>query len=168
MGLQNGIGTTFSGGFMRTTHMTGAFTDLGLNIGRLVGRRAKNALVTRKCVLNSEEGRKFERKELQRAQLLLVLIIGFIGGSVIGANVVRNSIDQKSALLLPAVADIALGLAYFTYRVVYLKQPLLGEAREETNKARAESYAQTRLYSPVKRPRPTDNKKLETMDDLSI
>lgn len=38
MGLQNGLSSAMSHGKMRTTHMTGHVTDLGLELGRLVYR----------------------------------------------------------------------------------------------------------------------------------
>lgn len=34
MGLQNAVGSKTSGGSTRTTHMTGNFTDLGMELGR--------------------------------------------------------------------------------------------------------------------------------------
>ncbi|RGE45401.1 DUF1275 domain-containing protein [Comamonas testosteroni] len=36
MGLQNAVGSKTSGGSTRTTHMTGNFTDLGMELGKLV------------------------------------------------------------------------------------------------------------------------------------
>lgn len=36
MGLQNAMATTFSGAVLRTTHLTGMFTDLGIGIGHAV------------------------------------------------------------------------------------------------------------------------------------
>lgn len=35
MGLQNAVGSKTSGGSIRTTHMTGNFTDLGMELGKL-------------------------------------------------------------------------------------------------------------------------------------
>ncbi|MBD7962307.1 MULTISPECIES: YoaK family protein [Comamonas] len=36
MGLQNAVGSKTSGGSTRTTHMTGNFTDLGMEIGKMI------------------------------------------------------------------------------------------------------------------------------------
>ena len=36
MGLQNAVGSKTSGGSTRTTHMTGNFTDLGMELGKLL------------------------------------------------------------------------------------------------------------------------------------
>jgi hypothetical protein len=36
MGLQNAVGSKTSGGSMRTTHMTGNITDLGMELGKLL------------------------------------------------------------------------------------------------------------------------------------
>lgn len=46
MGLQNAVGSKTSGGSVRTTHMTGNITDLGMELGKLLlwQRRASAAL----------------------------------------------------------------------------------------------------------------------------
>jgi uncharacterized membrane protein YoaK (UPF0700 family) len=38
-GLQNALATQFSGAVIRTTHVTGAFTDLGIFLGKLASRK---------------------------------------------------------------------------------------------------------------------------------
>jgi uncharacterized membrane protein YoaK (UPF0700 family) len=50
-GLQNGIGSIYSGGLVRTTHLTGLITDLGLALGHALRRVAVDARRVRLCLL---------------------------------------------------------------------------------------------------------------------
>ena len=43
MGLQNAVGSKTSGGSIRTTHMTGNITDLGMELGKLLYWNGQNA-----------------------------------------------------------------------------------------------------------------------------
>ncbi len=63
-GMQNGMTTIYSGAVIRTTHMTGAVTDLGTEIGRFL------------------KGASYEAWKIKT---LLCLIISFMGGSTLGA-----------------------------------------------------------------------------------
>ena len=95
-GLQNALATTYSGAIVRTTHMTGIFTDLGI----MLGARWR--------------GEPFDRR---KAQLFLLIISGFIGGGALGAWLFREY--HFMALLLPI--GVCLGLA-FLYRVYLVEQ----------------------------------------------
>jgi uncharacterized membrane protein YoaK (UPF0700 family) len=64
-GLQNALATTYSGAIVRTTHMTGIFTDLGIMLGERLRQK------------------HFDKR---KAVLFLLLITGFISGGVIGAR----------------------------------------------------------------------------------
>ncbi len=50
-GLQNGMLTTFSGATVRTTHVSGMFTDLGIALGHFVVRRPVETLRARLALL---------------------------------------------------------------------------------------------------------------------
>jgi uncharacterized membrane protein YoaK (UPF0700 family) len=63
-GLQNAMTSTFSGSIVRTTHVTGIFTDLGVALGLWV---------------------RGESIGPRRVVLYLILISGFVLGAVIGA-----------------------------------------------------------------------------------
>lgn len=63
MGLQNAMASTYSGAIVRTTHVTGIATDLGILFGQLL---------------------RGERPEPGRAKLLALLLIAFLGGTVLG------------------------------------------------------------------------------------
>jgi len=68
MGLQNALVTTVSKSVVRTTHLTGLFTDLGIELSQLLFYKGTG-----------------ERKKLRKAILLKVAIIGcFFSGGLIG------------------------------------------------------------------------------------
>ena len=46
MGMQNAMATTYSGAVVRTTHMTGIATDIGLVLGRIAGRQMRGTSYT--------------------------------------------------------------------------------------------------------------------------
>ena len=92
-GLQNGMVSTYSGAVIRTTHVSGLFTDLGLMVG---GRLRGHAVNARKAVL------------------YLILIAGFILGGVVGALAFQRW--RFDALAVPALAAGALAGVYWIHR----------------------------------------------------
>jgi uncharacterized membrane protein YoaK (UPF0700 family) len=72
MGLQNAIITKLSNSVIRTTHLTGMFTDIGIALGRLVSFRSMQ--------IDSPI-----QPELRRLRLLTSLIVLFFVGGVTGA-----------------------------------------------------------------------------------
>ncbi|WP_105901993.1 YoaK family protein [Vibrio gangliei] len=92
-GLQNALVTTYSGAVIRTTHLTGIFTDLGLMIG---GRLKGQPVNHRKCVM------------------FVVIISGFVCGGIIGA--MSFSHFNVISMSLPASMCFLLGLGYRIYR----------------------------------------------------
>lgn len=91
-GLQNALVTTYSGAIIRTTHLTGIFTDLGL----MIGSRLK--------------GKVFDKR---RALLYLLIILGFILGGTIGAFFYQHY--QFKALIIPIMMAFLLALSYRLY-----------------------------------------------------
>lgn len=91
-GLQNALVTTYSGAVVRTTHLTGIFTDLGLMIGAA-------------C-----RGKPLDRR---KALLFIVIIGGFVTGGVIGGALFSELAFMT--LLVPAVMCAALALLYRFY-----------------------------------------------------
>jgi uncharacterized membrane protein YoaK (UPF0700 family) len=78
-GLQNAMATSYSGAVIRTTHMTGIVTDLGIAVGLLARR---------------------ERVDWRRVGLYATLLAGFFAGGVLGAlGFARFGYDT---LLIPA------------------------------------------------------------------
>lgn len=92
-GLQNGMVSTYSGAAIRTTHVSGLFTDLGTMLG---ARLRGHAMDRRKAVL------------------YLLLIVGFILGGCVGALGFQQM--QFAALAIPAAGAAALALLYWIYR----------------------------------------------------
>lgn len=64
-GSQNALFTSFSGAVVRTTHLTGLFTDFGINLSKLISRL-------------------IDDKEYKALKLQLSLITAFMLGSLIG------------------------------------------------------------------------------------
>lgn len=91
-GLQNAMATTYSGAVIRTTHLSGMVTDLGLLLGQLL------------------RGIVIERRRLA---VCLTVISGFLIGSLIGA--LLFSWLQFRTLLVPAALTGATALAYGAY-----------------------------------------------------
>lgn len=88
-GLQNALVTTYSGAIVRTTHLTGIFTDLGI----MIGGRARG-----------------ETLDKRKAMLLLIIIVGFIVGGVFGAYIFAQI--HFYALIVPAVVCFILAVSY--------------------------------------------------------
>jgi uncharacterized membrane protein YoaK (UPF0700 family) len=92
-GLQNGMAATFSGAIVRTTHMTGIFTDMGVQIGHAI------------------RGLGFDHR---RFGLFSVIIGGFIGGAIVGAWVFPTL--GYRTLLIPIAMTASASMGYALYR----------------------------------------------------
>lgn len=91
-GLQNALATTYSGAIIRTTHVTGIFTDLGIMLGSKL------------------RGKNFDKR---KALLFLLIIMGFISGGALGACFFI--ILKFQALFIPAGICLILALSYSIY-----------------------------------------------------
>ena len=91
-GLQNALATTYSGAVVRTTHITGIFTDLGI----MLGARIKGDL--------------FDNR---KALLFLLIIAGFISGGGLGAYFFN--LLKFNALFIPSGICLLLALSYALY-----------------------------------------------------
>ena len=92
-GLQNAMATTYSGAVVRTTHLSGMFTDIGIAIGHALRRMP---LQTR------------------RLRLSMLIIAGFLCGAATGSLLFQAW--SYRALLVPAGLTGAAGLTYTLYR----------------------------------------------------
>jgi len=92
-GLQNAMVSTFSGASLRTTHLSGVFTDLGVFVGHWIRRLPV---------------------DFRRLRLWLLLIFSFGAGGTAGA-LLFSHLSYKT-LLLPAALTGLVGLAYGIYR----------------------------------------------------
>ena len=93
IGLQNAMATTYSGAIIRTSHVSGMFTDLGISLGHAL------------------RGLPVDQRRLW---LCLVIITAFLAGGVVGALLYGQW--QYRALYLPAVLTGTTGLIYAVYR----------------------------------------------------
>ena len=92
-GLQNGLVSLYSGAIVRTTHLTGVYTDLGTSIGHLLRGRPVDTL---------------------RIRLYLILISAFVLGGIVGGKLYLHG--GPTTLLLPAMITGAAALSYYIYR----------------------------------------------------
>ena len=92
-GLQNALATTYSGAVVRTTHVTGIFTDLGIMLGAVV------------------RGDPFDKR---RALLFSLIVLGFILGGTLGAFSFASL--AFLSLLIPAGVCLSLALFYALYK----------------------------------------------------
>ena len=99
-GLQNAMVTAYSGALVRTTHLSGMFTDLGIGLGHLLRGMP---LPVRRLTLSG------------------LIISGFLGGGMLGAWAFRAWHYQ--ALLVPAALTGLTGVGYVVYRYWAMRRP---------------------------------------------
>lgn len=92
-GIQNAMVSTFSGAVVRTTHLSGMFTDLGISLGH-----ALRGLPV----------------HMKRIWLCVLVISGFLVGGVFGALAFRWF--GYNALLFPAGMTAAAAIGYGAFR----------------------------------------------------
>ncbi|MCU0702287.1 MAG: DUF1275 domain-containing protein, partial [Myxococcaceae bacterium] len=92
-GLQNALATSYSGAIIRTTHMTGIVTDLGITVGHWL---------------------RGQPVEWFRVRLHLVLLAGFFAGGALGTT--AHGVLGSETLLLPAGAVGLAGTVYMLRR----------------------------------------------------
>lgn len=92
-GLQNAMVTTYSGAVVRTTHLSGMFTDLGIGLGHAL---------------------RGMPLPVRRLMLSALIISGFLAGGIAGAWLFRAL--HYRALLIPAALTGLTGVGYVLYR----------------------------------------------------
>jgi uncharacterized membrane protein YoaK (UPF0700 family) len=92
-GLQNAMVSTYSGATVRTTHLSGIFTDLGIYLGHRLRGLEVDAL---------------------RIHICLLVASHFIVGATLGA--LGFMVWQERVLLAPATLTGVVGLGYAIYR----------------------------------------------------
>ncbi len=118
MGLQNAVITKLSNAVIRTTHLTGIITDLGIELGKLfywnryISEKEPEVLADRDRIL-----------------VLTILTLSFFGGGVIGAlgfKFIGYALTIPLALLLvllaavPAIDDLRVYLQRFQEKKPHL------------------------------------------------
>lgn len=79
MGMQNAVVTRFSGAVVRTTHITGVITDLGMEIWALLRGAARRAVTSSSLNPSSSDDM---RAALLHLGLLTAFVLGAIGGGL--------------------------------------------------------------------------------------
>jgi uncharacterized membrane protein YoaK (UPF0700 family) len=98
-GLQNAMVSTYSGAALRTTHVSGIFTDLGIYLGQ----RLRGVDV-----------------DMLRIHICVLVASNFIVGSMLGA--LGYAYMQERVLLVPAALTGVVGLGYAIYRHFFLQR----------------------------------------------
>ena len=97
MGLQNALVSMISGSVVRTTHLTGTFTDLGIELAQLINRSKLDKRIVK-----------------SKIKLRLVIILFFMTGAVVGAYLF-NRFGFKS--FFAPVAILCYALLYDIFRI---------------------------------------------------
>ena len=97
MGLQNSLVTRISGAIVRTTHLTGLFTDLGIELSQLFFYKTK------------EQNEKLTSTIRLRLRIILFFFIGGVLGGIF------YSYWSLYVLLIPATV-LLFGLYYDTIK----------------------------------------------------
>jgi uncharacterized membrane protein YoaK (UPF0700 family) len=93
-GLQNAMATTYSGSVVRSTHLSGMFTDLGIYLGH---------------------GLRGTQVDSRRLRLSLIIISAFFCGGIAGAALFHTW--AYHTLFVPAAITGVAGLSYGAYRL---------------------------------------------------
>src|SRR5262249_12097606 len=115
MGMQNSMVTQISGARVRTTHLTGVVTDLGIEVARW--SRWHRARVAREWGIPLLGGDRAPSTPPELSSLILHLIIlaAFLSGGVMGALSAQAHLSR--AMAAPAFATLAAAVyAYATGR----------------------------------------------------
>lgn len=110
MGLQNSLVTTISNAVVRTTHLTGLFTDLGIDLSQLLFFKAKE-----------------QKKKLLSSIKLRFTIIGFffIGGIVGG--ILYSKIDMYALTIAALTLMLGLIYDYTRFKIILVARRLKGD-----------------------------------------
>ncbi len=110
MGLQNALVTSISNAAVRTTHLTGLFTDLGIEFSQLFFYRKEEQ----------------QQKLKASIKLRLVIISCFFLGCVLG-GFVYGAIDTLTLLIGAACLIIGLIYSWIKVRLLRISRVLIGQ-----------------------------------------
>ena len=107
MGLQNSLVTTISSSSVRTTHLTGLFTDLGIELSQLFFYKEK----------------EHKHKLISSIKLRLTIISFFFIGGIVG-GILYSKVELHA--LIFAVIALTTGLVYdnIKFRIILLRRKL--------------------------------------------
>ncbi|MBX9779779.1 MAG: DUF1275 domain-containing protein [Chitinophagaceae bacterium] len=105
MGLQNSLVTTISSASVRTTHLTGLFTDLGIELSQLFFYKSKEQ----------------KQRLLSSIKLRLTIINFFFFGGIMG-GVLYSQVALRSLLFAASVLVVGLIYDYLKFKLILLKR----------------------------------------------
>jgi uncharacterized membrane protein YoaK (UPF0700 family) len=109
MGLQNSFVTKISNAIVRTTHLTGLFTDLGIDISLLFFKK-----------ISAEK-----EKLIANIKLRLYIIASFFAGGLFG-GFLYSEVNLKLSTLIFAAIILLISLVYddFRYKIIKTKRKI--------------------------------------------
>lgn len=116
MGVQNSLVTRLSGAVVRTTHLTGALTDLGIEAARWI-RFAWGDLRPLRARRAEDPRPPPDRPHSAKVLLLACIVLSFTAGGLGGATLALHF--RMEALLLPAAALVVGALYAFAGRTAF-------------------------------------------------
>ena len=143
-GLQNGMCTTFSGAVIRTTHVTGILTDIGLIIGQAIFHERT-------------------RKHLWKLKILVPLYTSFCCGGIIGWF--GFELMQNKAFIPPCTILGCLGLAHISYCKIFLNLKLR-KIKDKNEKIYDSTRLSTLITEPVIQPTIPFEKQSSDTDEI--
>lgn len=111
LGMQNSLVTRLSGAVIRTTHLTGVVTDLGIEAARWY-RWHRGKLSVMPALLRGREPPV--RPSGVRSLLLGVIVLAFVTGAILGGWLTQHT--SRWAMALPAVAVLLASAFAFSQR----------------------------------------------------
>jgi uncharacterized membrane protein YoaK (UPF0700 family) len=107
MGMQNSLVTRLSGAVVRTTHLTGVVTDLGIEAARWF-RYARHHVGARSRLKLTVSAKPAERPHGPKTALLVTIFVAFLVGSFAGALAVLRL--AHLSLAIPAAGLVVVGV----------------------------------------------------------
>lgn len=107
MGMQNSLITRLSGAVVRTTHLTGVVTDLGIEAARWLRWHRQRLPLPRIPLIESVRP-PMPRPAAAKVILLMTIAASFTTGAVVGAALTFRT--SRWSMMVPAVAVLALSV----------------------------------------------------------
>ena len=125
MGMQNGMTSKHAHAVIRTTHMTGVATDIGLLLGNIFRRefmlKYEEKFEMKEIAADRLSAvRKLTNVELEALRLLFVLLFAFFTGGVVGKEM--YDFCGIDTLLFPAMVELGMGVGYLYWRTAVSKE----------------------------------------------
>lgn len=108
MGLQNGIVSVVSGNVVRTTHLTGMVTDIGIGLGKMFLKKGNKVDVRSLLLLNS------------------AVVLSFLIGGVLGAYITLDYYEK--ALLIPIF--LLISILIYDFKMITTAMEKMREFKE--------------------------------------